>query len=340
MPALVLLGRQLLIASDDVPLFALPAALFHSAWTIVLIVTLALYQRHPLCRDEGDYLPFLAGGTGAFTISSALEWSLFKVGLTGTPLETHARRAVPLLLYLHTFASVAELGFAAYGAHLLHVDTRLCKAWSPRPLAAALVGTTWAVIALNGLLTALALNPWHGLGLVEAWEARLLWLARLLCCRSRLLTQARLPDREPALRRIAQLTSHLLQHVDLTLSDVAAAMILVAAAQRERRRRALRDAMVAAAAAHSVLLGSSGSVTAWQGSGSTSGLKPAHGSHVDTVSASPRPSKVVGSPGSMDGGTSVCSLGKEGLPAPAAAGVVLLHGGEAGPVQESTPSGG
>ncbi|GLC44315.1 hypothetical protein PLESTF_000055300 [Pleodorina starrii] len=250
MPALVLLGRQLLIASDDVPLFALPAALFHSAWTVVLIVTLILYQQHPVCRDEGDYLPFLAGGAGAFSISSALEWSLFSVGTTGTPLETHARWAVPLLLYLHTAASVAELGFAAYGAHLLHVDTRLCTAWSPRPLAVALVVMTWVVIALNGLLTALALNPWHGLGLVEAWEARLLWLARLVCCRgSRLLTQARVPDREPALRRIAQLTSHLLQHVDLTLSDVAAAMILVAAAQRERRRRALRDAMAAAHAA-------------------------------------------------------------------------------------------
>lgn len=68
----------------------------------------------------------------------------------GTPLETNDRQAVPLLLYLHTFASVAELGFAAYGAHLLHVDTRLCTAWSPRPMAAALVATTWAVIALNG----------------------------------------------------------------------------------------------------------------------------------------------------------------------------------------------
>lgn len=83
MPALVLFGRQLLIASDDVPLFALPAALFHSAWTIVLVVTLALYQRHPVCRDEGDFLPFLAGGAGAFAISSVLEWSLFDIGLKG-----------------------------------------------------------------------------------------------------------------------------------------------------------------------------------------------------------------------------------------------------------------
>jgi hypothetical protein len=93
MPALVLplfVGyyRRLLIASDDVPLFALPAALFHSAWTIVLIVTLALYQRHPVCRDEGDYLPFLAGGAGAFTLSSVLEWSLVRVGLIG---EKHDR---------------------------------------------------------------------------------------------------------------------------------------------------------------------------------------------------------------------------------------------------------
>ncbi|KXZ56550.1 hypothetical protein GPECTOR_1g494 [Gonium pectorale] len=233
MPALHLLGRRLLIASDDVPLFALPAALFHSCWALVLLCTLALYQRHSLCRDEGDYLPFLGGAAAAFSVSSLLEWSLCREGLKGTPLETDARAAVPLLLYLHGLASAAEVAFACYGAYLLHVHHRLCLAWSPRPLAAALVGTSWAVIAINGALTALALNPWHGLDLVAAWEARLLWLARLLCCRAGLLTQAaRAPDRDPALRRIAALTSRLLQHVDLTLSDVAAAMMLVAAAQR------------------------------------------------------------------------------------------------------------
>lgn len=47
------------------------------------------------------------------------------------------------------------------------------------------------------LLTLVALNPWHGLGLVEAWEARLLMLARLLCCHVGVLTQqqAHLPDK-------------------------------------------------------------------------------------------------------------------------------------------------
>ncbi len=47
------------------------------------------------------------------------------------------------------------------------------------------------------LLTLIALNPWHGLGLVEAWEARLLMLARLLCCHVGVLTQqqAHLPDK-------------------------------------------------------------------------------------------------------------------------------------------------
>lgn len=55
------------------------------------------------------------------------------------------------LLYLHGFAFAAELAFAAVGTRLLHVESRLCPgaAWSPRPLAAALVGTSWAVIALN-----------------------------------------------------------------------------------------------------------------------------------------------------------------------------------------------
>ena len=41
----------------------------------------------------------------------------------------------------------------------------------------------------------MALNPWHGLGVVESWEARLLWLARLLCCKVGLLTRAHVPDR-------------------------------------------------------------------------------------------------------------------------------------------------
>ncbi|GIL99806.1 hypothetical protein Vretimale_4783 [Volvox reticuliferus] len=117
-------------------------------------------------------------------------------------------------------------------------------------------------------------------------------------------------------------------------------MILVAAAQRERRRRALRDAMVAAAAAHSVLLGSSGSVAAWQGFGSASVLKPAHGSHSDTVSACGGPCKNVRSPGFSGDGTSVCSLGNEGQPTPAWGRPSLLHGGEEGQVQETTPSRG
>ncbi len=83
MPALVLFGRRLLIASDDIPLFALPAALFHTFWTVALVTVLLLYSNQPLCTDEGMYLPFLGGAAGAFALSSAIEWALVAVGLRG-----------------------------------------------------------------------------------------------------------------------------------------------------------------------------------------------------------------------------------------------------------------
>ncbi|KAG2500077.1 hypothetical protein HYH03_002354 [Edaphochlamys debaryana] len=248
MPALVLLGRRLLIASDDVPLIALPAALLHTGGVIALLVGLWLSHQHAVCRKDGPLLPFLSVAAAAYSTAAVLEWALVREGLKGRPLETKARRRVPWLLGLHAGASAVEVAVAAFGAFLLATRAELCADWSPRPLAAALVGASWGLIGFNVLLTAVAYNPWHGLGLVEAWESFFLALSRLLCCRTGLLTRAALDDRDPALKRIASLTSRLLQHVDLTLSDVAAAMLLVAAAQRERRRRALRDAMVAAAA--------------------------------------------------------------------------------------------
>ena len=98
------------------------------------------------------------------------------------------------LLYLHAAASLSELAVTSYGTHLLRFHPRLCPAWSPRPLSAALVGTSWAVIVIARLLVLAAINPWQNLGLIEVWEARVLWWARaVLCCRVGLLVERAQP---------------------------------------------------------------------------------------------------------------------------------------------------
>ncbi|KAG2500079.1 hypothetical protein HYH03_002356 [Edaphochlamys debaryana] len=164
------------------------------------------------------------------------------------PLETKARRGVPWLLGLHAVASAVEVLVAAYGSLLLAFHVELCSHWGSRPLAVALVWTSWGLIAFNALLTAVLYNPWHGLDLVEAWESGFMALFRLVRQQS-LLTRGAAHDRDSALKRIAEFWASLFQHVDLTLSDIATAMLLVNVAQDLRRKKVLREAMVAAAQA-------------------------------------------------------------------------------------------
>ncbi|KAG2500082.1 hypothetical protein HYH03_002359 [Edaphochlamys debaryana] len=182
--------------------------------------------------------------------AAALEWWLVFEGLKGRPLETKARRGVPWLLGLHTVASAVEVLVAAYGSLLLAFHVELCSHWGSRPLAVALVWTSWGLIAFNALLTAVAYNPWHGLDLVEAWESGFVALGRLLRQRGLLSAKGTAQEASDSTqRRLAELCASMIQHVDLTLSDAATAMLLVSVAQDMRRRRVLREAMVAAAQA-------------------------------------------------------------------------------------------
>ncbi|KAG2500080.1 hypothetical protein HYH03_002357 [Edaphochlamys debaryana] len=169
--------------------------------------------------------------------------------LAGRPLETKARRGVPWLLGLHVVASAVEVLVAAYGSLLLAFHVELCSHWGSRPLAVALVWTSWGLIAFNALLTAVLYNPWHGLDLVEAWESGFMALFRLVRQQSLLTRDAAQENRDSALKRIAEFWASLFQHVDLTLSDIATAMLLVNVAQDLRRKKVLREAMVAAAQA-------------------------------------------------------------------------------------------
>ncbi|KAG2500078.1 hypothetical protein HYH03_002355 [Edaphochlamys debaryana] len=158
-----------------------------------------------------------------------LEWALVQEGLKGRPLETRARRRVPWLLGLHVVASAVEILVAAYGSLLLTTHTELCSHWGSRPLAVALVRTSWGLIAFNT-------------------ESGIMAVFRLMRCQTGLLTQDNVQeDKDPALRRIALFFSSLFQHVDVTVSDIATAMVLVKASQEMRRKKALRAAMVAAA---------------------------------------------------------------------------------------------
>ncbi|KAG2500083.1 hypothetical protein HYH03_002360 [Edaphochlamys debaryana] len=89
---------------------------------------------------------------------------------------------------------------------------------------------------------------------VEAWDTGFLALGRLLRQQGLLSAKGTTKgvaqeDSDSTQRRLAELCASIMQHVDLTLSDVATAMLLVSVAQDMRRRRVLREAMVAAAQA-------------------------------------------------------------------------------------------
>ena len=83
MPPLVLFGHKWIAASDDVPLYAGPAFCFHLAWSAVLTACLGLYQLHPVCKEDGVYLPFLQGAAASFLGCCACELGLVLAGLRG-----------------------------------------------------------------------------------------------------------------------------------------------------------------------------------------------------------------------------------------------------------------
>ncbi len=82
MPAIVLFGRRLLLAADELPLLCGPAACVHGAWALALGLAFFLAPPPESCGDS-PFRPFLHGALAAFSAATAVDVALVVVGCIG-----------------------------------------------------------------------------------------------------------------------------------------------------------------------------------------------------------------------------------------------------------------
>ena len=83
MPALEMFGRRWALAADDVPVLALPAAIFHALWFIFLVVGFSAIQKPDSCANTSSYETCIIGLFICFFLSTVLESWLVREGIKG-----------------------------------------------------------------------------------------------------------------------------------------------------------------------------------------------------------------------------------------------------------------
>ena len=83
MPALQMFGRRWALAGDDVPVLALPAAIFHGIWFIFLVVGFTAIQKPSSCTNTTSYEICIIGLFICFALSAVLESLLVNEGVKG-----------------------------------------------------------------------------------------------------------------------------------------------------------------------------------------------------------------------------------------------------------------
>lgn len=83
MPALQMFGRRWALAADDVPVLALPAAIFHALWFIFLVVGFSAIQKPGSCANTSSYETCIIGLFICFFLSTVLESWLVREGIKG-----------------------------------------------------------------------------------------------------------------------------------------------------------------------------------------------------------------------------------------------------------------
>ena len=92
MPALEMFGRRWALAADDVPVLALPAAIFHALWFIFLVIGFSAIQKPGSCANTSSYETCIIGLFICFFLSTVLESWLVREGIKG--LARHAQLKV------------------------------------------------------------------------------------------------------------------------------------------------------------------------------------------------------------------------------------------------------
>jgi len=277
MPAAVLWGRRWHFATDIIPI---PAAIFltyHLTWTSILLLGASISNNwpssgHPCASAEGrTYLALFSLFFAACTFAVPIDLLLIIHGLKGTPFEPSKRKLVVPLLYILTVPFAVQSVATIFGTWVVN--------WSERPdcwessqwdgivvVAEAMVYSSWGLLIIMSLGVLVFYNAYRDYESVRTWEKKLLKYARWLCCTAIIKHPPGTMDdtgrdeddnnndndklrsfydrKHPPLRSIAELSSGILSHADLDVTDMSTAVMLTAAAQQRRRRLAVAKALL------------------------------------------------------------------------------------------------
>eukprot|EP00891_Asterochloris_glomerata_P009487 jgi/Astpho2/9487/fgenesh1_pg.00145_%23_78_t len=256
MPALRLFGRNWSLASDDIPLLAAPAAVFHCLWCIFMLVGVGLLAHHypTNCPAGIKYMVCLCGLALCFLASTILEAWLTREGLKGTILETQRRSKVPKLLYAQIAIFLLEVAFVIFGTIVLYGYTQpTCfhtqrNSYNPHRIMMVMIWTSWAALVVVGACTILTYNFFPTSNSQMSWELRCKCLACILCFSDR-ATSNKGPhggshpkeDQASPISRMAELFAQVFGEWDMVTTDVLATFLMAAAAQRCKRRRVVQE---------------------------------------------------------------------------------------------------
>lgn len=156
MPAINMFGRRWALAADDVPVLALPAAIFHAVWFIFLVIGFSAIQKPSSCSNTASYESCIIGLFICFFLSALLESWLVREGMkgcqhpvqlqytcqyvvrvltfahfAGSIFETEKRKRVVPLLYAQTAVFVAEVTFLSKSPFPANHEHVVCYAERP-----------------------------------------------------------------------------------------------------------------------------------------------------------------------------------------------------------------
>jgi len=275
MPAAVLWGRRWHFATDIIPIPSAIFLIYHLTWSLTLLLGAFISKNwpssgHTCASAEGRaYLALFSLFFAACTFAVPLDLLLIINGLKGAPFEPSKRKLVVPLLYILTVPFIVQSVATIYGTWVVNwsecPDCWESSQWDGIVVVAdAMVYSSWGLLIIMSLGVLVFYNAYRDYESVRTWEKKLLKYARWMCCTAILKhppgtmggtgrdeddndndNKRSFYDRKhPPLRSIAELSSGILSHADLDVTDMSAAVILTAAAQQRRRRLAVAKALL------------------------------------------------------------------------------------------------
>ncbi|KAK9831061.1 hypothetical protein WJX74_001575 [Apatococcus lobatus] len=249
MPSFRIAGSEWHIASDMLPLPHIVGLIFHVVWVIVFGSLIGVYDVFRTCSGQGgNYVAADAGLLTIFCVLSLCEVAIIVIGFRGTPLQVSKRQAMVPVLYVQAFFWLGQGVFMVYGTVVVEHVQPTC--W-PDPVqqaqvhrvSRAMVYSTWGFTVFLGLMLLLFHSAYPGRDRSKQaeWEKRCKCLSSTFGCAKEMTSK--IEGRDAPLRSITEVIAQLFEGVNLSPSDMTAALVLVAAAQHRRRKVQIENAL-------------------------------------------------------------------------------------------------